>query len=894
MKNNSKHPPIFFLKFFRWFCHPKLKDSIEGDLMELYQEARAENGKLKADLKFVRDVLLLFRPSIIRPMEGYQNLNNYGMIKNYFTIGWRNLLRNKGYSLINILGLAVGMAACLLIVQYVRFEKSYDDFHEQSDNIYRVTMNRYVNGNFKFNSAKTYPAIAPRLKEDFPEIVDYVRLLPDHGIVALEGTDHRHYEDKILLADASFFNVFSYKLLKGEAKNVLQAPNSIALSSSASTKYFGADEPIGKTLNFYKDDGTQETYKVTGIFEDAPTNSHFHFDMVVSYSTLLLRYGNNNPEWRPSEDSWQVDDYYTYVLLDKNALPAELEKKFPDFFSRYKGKLFEARNVREELYLQPIRKIHLYSDLQSEIGPTGNYKFIYCLSLIAGFIIVIAWINYVNLTTAKAADRAKEVGIRKAFGSQRKQLITQFMFESIITNTIALVLSLILYQVGLSFFQTFSGFVFTTTFSDGLFIALILSLSGIVLSSVYPALVLSGFKPIVALKGVIAIPSRGIDLRKSLVLFQFVTAILMITGLLTIRHQINFMKTQALGFDAEKLVIVRAAAYLKTGNEEAYERTSVAFKNNLLQHRPISNVTESGFVPGQEIAWRQGMVRRVVSEPSTVDTYHVFAVDERFFATYSIDVVAGKVFSDAFNPKNAIVVNETAAHRLGFLKAEDALGEEVYVDIDGSNKGRIVGVIKNYHHLSLKDNFQPQLFFHRAATWSYFTVKVAGEHLPEEINIIKKEFTAAFPDNPFDFVFMDQFFDAQYQIDQRFEKVFGLFSLLAIFISCLGLFGLSSYTIIQRTKEIGIRKVLGASIGNIISLLSKDSIKLVLIAGVITLPVAYFSVGYWLNNYAFRIEITWWLLTVPIVLALLLAFATVIIQTIKTALASSINNLRSE
>ena len=816
------------------------------------------------------------------------------MLKNYFKIGWRNLLRSKGYSLINILGLAVGMAACLLIVQYVRFEKSYDDFHEQSDNIYRVTMNRYVNGNFKFNSAKTYPAIAPRLKEDFPEIVDYVRLLPDHGILALEGTDQRHYEDKILLADASFFNVFSYKLLKGEAKNVLQAPNSIALSTSASTKYFGADEPIGKTLNFYKDDGTQETYKVTGIFEDAPTNSHFHFDMVVSYSTLLLRYGNNNPEWRPSEDSWQVDDYYTYVLLDKNALPDELEKKFPDFFSRYKGKLFEARNVREELYLQPIRKIHLYSDLQSEIGPTGNYKFIYYLSLIAGFIILIAWINYVNLTTAKAADRAKEVGIRKAFGSQRKQLITQFMFESIITNAIALVLSLILYQVGLSFFQTFSGFVFTTTFSDGLFIALVLSLCGIVLSSVYPALVLSGFKPIVALKGVIAISGRGIDLRKSLVLFQFVTAILMITGLLTIRQQINFMKTQELGFDVEKLVIVRAAAYLKTGNEEAYERTSIAFKNNLLHHRQISNVTESGFVPGQEIAWRQGMVRRVVSEPSTVDTYHVFAVDERFFATYAIDVVAGKVFSDAFNPKNAIVVNETAAHRLGFVKAEDALGEEVYVDIDGSNKGLIVGVIKNYHHLSLKDNFQPQLFFHRAATWSYFTVKVAGEHLTEEINIIKKEFTAAFPDNPFDFVFMDQFFNAQYQIDQRFEKVFGLFSLLAIFISCLGLFGLSSYTIIQRTKEIGIRKVLGASIGNIISLLSKDSIKLVLIAGVITLPVAYFSVGYWLNNYAFRIEITWWLLTVPIVLALLLAFATVSIQTIKTALASSINNLRSE
>jgi putative ABC transport system permease protein len=840
--DEQSNTPTLFFRFFRWYCHPKLVERIEGDLCEVYYERVERIGKRKADIKFIIDVLLLFRPRIIKPMEGHQHLNNYGMIKSYFTIGWRNLLRNKGYSFINILGLAVGMAACLFIVQHVRFENSYDEFHEQSDNIYRVTMDRYVNGNFKFKSAKTYPAIAPRLKEDFPEIVQYVRLLPDRGIIALEDTDQRYFEDKILLADASFFKVFSFVLLSGEVDHVLESPNTIALSYSTSIKYFGNEEAVGKILNFYKDDGTQETYKVTGVFEDAPTNSHFQFDMLVSYSTLLLRYGNNNPAWRPSEDSWQVDDYYTYVLLDKGAQPSNLEEKFPSFINRYKGELFEAKNVREELYLQPIRKIHLYSDLQSEIGPTGNYRFVYYLSLIAGFIIVIAWINYVNLTTAKAAGRAKEVGVRKVFGSKRKQLITQFMFESIITNAIAFVSSLVLYQASLSIFQTFSGFALANTFSEVLFIAIVLSLTGMVLSSVYPALVLSGFKPMVALKGVFVMPARGIELRKSLVLFQFVTAILMITGLLTIRQQINFMKTRELGFDKEKLVVVRAAAYLKVGTEAAYEKASIAFKNRLLQHRQISNVTESGFVPGQEIAWRQGMVRRVVSEPGTVDTYHVFAVDERFFATYNMDVVAGKVFTDTFNTKHAIVVNETAAHRLGFAKAEDALGEEIYVDIDGSNKGRIVGVIKNYHHLSLKDDFQPQLFFYRAATWSYFTVKVAGENLPEEINIIKKEFTAAFPSNPFDFAFLDQFFDAQYQTDQRFEKIFGLFSLLAIFISCLGLFGLSSYTIIQRTKEIGIRKVLGASIGNIIALLSKDSMKLVLMAGVITLPVAYLSI----------------------------------------------------
>ena len=818
------------------------------------------------------------------------------MIKNYLTIAYRNLLRNKIFSIINILGLAVGMTACLIIVQYVRFEKSYDNFHEHSDNLYRVTMDRYVNGNFKFKSAKTYPAIAPRLKEDFHEIVDYVRLLPDHGIIALEGTDRRYYEDEILLADASFFKVFSFELLKGETDHVLRAPNTIALSLSTAIKYFGDEEAVGKTINFYKDDGTQEVYKVTGIFKDTPANSHLHFDVLVSYSTLQQRYGRNNPDWRPSEDSWEVDDYYTYVLLDKNARSVNLEKKFPRFFSRYKGEIFEARNVREELYLQPVRKIYLYSDLQSEIGMTGNYRFIYYLELIAGFIIIIAWINYVNLTTAKATERAKEVGIRKVFGSQRKQLVSQFLFESILTNAIAFLLSLALYELSLPFFQMFSGFglmntIFERVFALGTILAL--SLTGLVLSSFYPAFVLSGFKPITALKGKIVTQSNGINLRKGLVLFQFITAIIMITGLFTIRQQITFMKTQDLGFDTERLMVIKAASYLKEGTDQAYEKRSVAFKNLLLQHPQISNVSESGFVPGQEIAWRQGMVRRVIG-PGATDTYHVFAVDEHFFGTYDIEVVAGKVFSGTFNSNDAVIINEAAASRLGFAKAEDALGEEIYVDIDGRDKARISGVVKNYHHLSLKNDFQPQVFFYRAATWSYFTVKLAGENLQQEINIIRKEFTAAFPDNPFDYFFLDQFFDAQYQADQRFEKMFGLFSLLAIFISCLGLFGLSSYTIVQRTKEIGIHKVLGASVGNVIALLSKDIIKLVLIAGVLALPFAYIAASYWLHNYAFHIEITWWLLAAPVALALLLALATISIQTIRTARVNPAKSLRYE
>ena len=677
----------------------------------------------------------------------------------------------------------------------------------------------------------------------------------------------------------------------------MEAPNTIVLSHSTAMKYFGDEDAVGKTLNFYKDDGTHEIYKVAGVFEDIPINSHLNCDALISYSTLQQRYAGNNSNGRPSEDSWEVDDYYTYILLERNVVLADLEKKLPEFFSRYKGELFKARDVREELRLQPLREIHLYSDLQSEIGITGNYRFVQYLELVAAFIIIIAWINYVNLTTAKASERAKEVGVRKVFGSQRTQLVVQFLFESVLTNTMALLLALILYESTIPFFQILSGSVLPTTIFESVFVlALVLglSVSGIVLSSFYPAVVLSRFKPILALKGRVTAQGHSFNLRKSLVLFQFIAAILMIAGVLTIRRQIIFMKGQNLGFDTERLVVVKPASYLQEGTEQIYDKRAVAFKNLLLLHPQIVNVTESGFVPGQKIVWRQGMVRRVIRKPSTANTYYVFAVDGRFFDTYGMEVIAGRVFSQGFIPSEAVVINEAAARQLGFTKAEDAIGEEIYVETDGNNKGRVSGVIRNYHHLSLSNDFQPQIFFYRAATWSYFTVKVAGQDLPDEINTIKKEFAKTFPDNPFEYFFLDQFFDAQYQADQRFEKVFGLFSLLAIFISCLGLFGLSAYTIVQRTKEITIHKVLGASVVNIITLLSKDLIKLVLFAGVLTLPITYIAASHWLDSYAFHIEITWWLLVTPVALGLLLTSVTICVQTFKAANANSSKSLRYE
>ncbi len=757
-------------------------------------------------------------------------------------------------------------------------------------------MDRYVDGEFKFSSAKTYPAIAPRLQQDFPEVADYVRLMPDHGILAAESSDQRHYEDDFFLADASFFKVFSYRLHKGNPETVLQDPNSIVLSISTARKYFGDQEPMGNLLNLYKDDGTQEIYKVTGVVEDVPPNSHLYFDFLLSYNILQQRYGRNDPDWRPSEDSWEVDEYYTYVLLDKNVLPNNLEEKLPDFFNRYKGELFQARNVKEVLHLQPIQDIHLYSDLQSELGVTGNFRFVYYLGMVAIFIIVIAWINYINITTAKATDRAKEVGIRKVFGSQRSQLINQFLFESTIVNALALGLAFVLYQILSPFFQTFTGAILPGFFENIIVVGVLLVLSFIciALSSFYPALVLSGFKPITMLKGKITAQNGGINLRKGLVIFQFVTAMLLISGLLTMRAQIHYMKTQNLGFDTENMVILKAASYLKECSEEAYNSRAAFFKEQLLQHPQIKNVTESGFIPGQEIVWRQGLVRRVLSEPSDINTYHIFAVDERFFTTYGMETVAGSVFSETFAPIDAVIINEAAAHKLGFAEPEEAIGEEIYIEMDGRDKGRIAGVIKNYHHLSLKSDFQPQILFYRPATWSYFSVRVAGKNVPEEINTIRKEFAAAFPDNPFDYFFLDQFFEAQYQADQRFGDLFEIFTLLSILIACLGLFGLAFHTTVQRTKEIGIRKVLGASVSNILTLLTQDFVKLVIISSLIALPLTYFIIKAWLKNYAFGIDMGWWLFAAPLGGVILIVLLIVCFHSIKTALMNPVESLRSE
>ena len=892
-----KELPRIPLLFFRWYCHPDYREDIEGDLRERFDKTIEEKGIRAANWGFFKDVMKLFRPGIIRSLEGSYQLNQYGMLKNYFKTAFRNLQKNKMFSLINVMGLAIGMTAFLIISGYVRFEIGYDSFHKNANNIYRVTMDRYVDNEFKFKSAKTYPAIAPRLINDFPGILEHVRLLPDHGILAEEDTGQRYYEDKLFFADASFFQVFSFKLIKGDAKNILLAPNTIALSASTAIKYFGNTEAVGKILNFYKDDGTHEIYKVTGIFEDVPPNSHLQFDILMSYSTLQKRYKSNNPGWKPSEDSWEVDEYYTYVLLDGNLRHTSLEEMLPAFFIRYKGELFNARNVREVLHLQPLLDIHLYSDLQSEIAITGNFRFVYYLIITAIFTMIIAWINYINLTTAKATERAREVGIRKAMGSQRSQLVSQFVVESILVNVLALGITLTFYYLLSPFLQVLPVPIMPVPIFDSMVsFGLILSLSpvGIALSSFYPALVLSGFKPIAALKGKITPRKHGINLRQGLVIFQFATAILMISGLLTIHKQINFMKTQDLGFDTEKLVIVKAASYLKNSSEKAYETKAVTFKEQLLQHPQVINITESGFIPGQEIAWRQGLVRRAVSDSSAINTYHVFAVDERFFVTYNMKVITGRVFSETFTPDDGVIINEDAAYRLGFARVEDAIGEEIYIELDGKNKGQIIAVVNNYHHLSLKNDFQPQIFFYRAATWSYFTVKVAGKSLPEEINTIRKEFASAFPDNPFDYFFLDHYFDAQYIADQWFGKILGFFSLLAIIIATFGLFALSSYTTIQRTKEIGIRKVLGASVENIVTLLFKDFIKLMLIAGTLALPLTYWVIHQWLENYAFHIKITIWLLVTPVTFVLVLALAATGVQTIRAALRNPINSLRSE
>lgn len=807
------------------------------------------------------------------------------MLRNYLKTAFRNLWKNKLFSSVNIFGLALGMLACLLILQYVAREKSYDQFHKNKARIFRIAMEKQEPGEAKQDFAFTFPAVAPHLLREFPEVEKAVRLRRTGGLVAYK--DQRYGEQGIVYADSSLFDIFSFEVARGNIKAALSEPGKGAVSESMAVKYFGAENPIGKTIEV----GTAGTpFEVAAVFKDIPENSHLDFDFAFSYATYI---GLMAARGGDAEGSWTWSDFYTYVLLQPDAGIASLEAQLPAFAERHIGKQMEDGNFKIRFFPQPLEDIYLHSKLGYEFRPTGNARYVYAMMAIALFVIVIAWFNYINLSTARSLDRAREVGVRKVVGARRGQLMRQFLLESALVNFAALALALLAANGLMPAFGQLVGKEITFSLLQEPwfwgFVAVLFA-AGALLAGLYPAVVLSAHRPIRVLKSnQPAAAGSGGNLRRGLVGLQFVATIALIAGSLAIYRQVSYMRQKDLGIDIEQTLVLQDMTY----KDSSYTERIRSFREELLRHPDVRSVAASGDIPGKEVGNSWGL--RWANSPSDgFKRFRTFLVDRSFFRLYGAELVAGREFNEPFETdRQAIVLNRTAVRVFGFENPEAALGEEIVAG-NGQSLGRVVGVIRDYHQESLQFDYKPICYWYQPYGYSYYSLKAEAGNPQELRRFAEGQWKAHFPESPVSVFFLDEFYEAQYQADLRFGYAFGLFTLLAVLVACLGLFGLSSFSITRRTREIGIRRVLGASISQILMLLSQEYVRLILAASVLALPAAYYFLGRWLDNYAYAITLSWWFFLLPIVLALAIAAITVSWQAVRAAVRNPAEALRYE
>lgn len=801
------------------------------------------------------------------------------MIGNHLTFTFRYISRSKAFTFINVAGLAIGMMACILILQYVVHELSYDEFHLNKDRIFRVQQDRYSNGELSTRWAAGSVGIGPDLKANFPEVERYTRLLRTDAILSRKDVYFR--EDALYYASEDFFQIFSIKLIAGESSSVLKDPSTIVLSQSLAKKYFSDQDPIGKILHC---SAHNVDCQVTGIFEDLPDNTHMKIEALISFVTLQ----------KSLEDplmTWEWDGFPTYILLNEKADANALEAKLPGFVEKRVGEQLKKTSAGITFHLQPLTSIHLDSNLIGEFKPNGNRQSTYFLCTIAVLILVIAWINYVNLSTAKSIERASEVGVRKVLGGFRSQLIQQFLFESVLLNVTAFVVS-IFFVVLLtpSFSELTNRDLGYALFKQNLFwIAVgILIFGGALVSGIYPAFLLSSYKPVEVLKGKFKNTSSGVRFRKGMVVLQFISSFTLMIGTFTVYTQIRFMRDKELGVNIDHSLVLHSPDLTDGTIGEKFQ----AFKLKIEQYPEVVSVSAASEVPGHQPGSNAEGIRRLSQREEDSKQYRVIHIDHNFIDAFGLKVIAGRGFlGDQANDRKNVVLNEFAASLMGFKKPEDALDDKI---IFQSDTLRIVGVLRNYHHESLKKAFDPLIFRYHPGAFGFYSIKFNSASVRESLGVIEKEWKEMFPGDPFIYFFLDDHYNQQYRADQQFGKVIGMFSWLAIIIACLGLYGLSSLTAIQRTKEIGVRKILGASVPGILAMVSKDYIMLLIVAIVPSVLLGRWVMVMWLSNFAYKIPLTWWIFAIPGVTVVTIAMITVSIQTIKVARANPIKSLRYE
>jgi putative ABC transport system permease protein len=808
------------------------------------------------------------------------------MFKNYFKIAVRNLWRHKSFTAINILGLAIGIATCLLILLYVQNELSYDRFNEKASQIVRVIFRGKMNGGDEIREANVMPPVAQTFKKDFPEVLDATRIR-SYGTPRVTYGNKVFREDAMAFVDANFFNVFTIPFIKGDATTALQQPNTVVISRSVSKKYFGNEDPIGKVLQL-KDNNAALT--VTGMFDEIPTNSHFeHFGLLASLASL--------PEAK--EDTWMASNFFTYLILPKAYDYRKLEPKLRQEVDKYIGpQLQKAMGVSMsqfrqsgnniEFKLQPLTSIHLHSDLTGDMQPSGDIQYVYIFSVVAVFMLLIACINFMNLSTAGASKRAKEVGIRKVMGSIKSQLVRQFMVESLLLTAVALILAVLLMEAALPYFNRFTHLNLTLQITSNPYIIPALLLFGLItgiLAGSYPAFFLSSFNPITVLKGKFTSGKKSIGLRSALVIFQFFISISLIIGTIVVYQQLSYIQHKKLGYDKDQVIVVQESYWL--GNSEE------AFKQQLLQDPRVRNVSSSGYLPAGPSYGNNFLVYADNHSSQLVNTLR-YEVDYNYIPVLGMQMAAGRNFSKGFGADStAIIINETAARSFGWK------GDAMQHTLTRSNSDgntityHVIGIVKDFHFKSLHELITP-LVMTLGSDNSNIIVKAKTKDIAGLLTSMKKNWDALTTKSSFTYTFLDDRFNSTYQAEQNIGLILGIFAGLTIFVACLGLFALATFSAEQRTKEIGIRKVLGAEVSGIVTLLSRDFLKLVAIAFVIATPIVWLVMNKWLQDFAYRIQVSWWMFLIAAVAVLLIALFTVGFRAIKAAVVNPVKSLRTE
>jgi len=810
------------------------------------------------------------------------------MIKNYIKIAWRNLIKNKGFTAINIIGLSLGIGCFVIIAMFVTDELSYDHFNEKADRIYRINSDIQFGGTDLSMSVSADP-MGETLKNDYPEVEQYVRIYASNGSKLIKKGSEYINENLVAHADSTLFDVFTLPAIVGNTKTALNEPNTVVISETAAIRYFGsAEKAIGEFLD--TDDNTSTLYEVTAVIEDMPRNSHFRFDFFFSMDNVDYRFG-----------SYLSHNFHTYVLLRPDVDYKEFNKNFPEVIDKYilpQAKQFmQIKSMKEfedagnslEYSLFPVTDIHLRSDRGIELSANGNIQYVYIFSAVALFILLLACINFMNLTTARSSGRAKEVGIRKVLGSERKALIWQFLTESILISILALFIGLLFVRLTLGWFNDISGkeMVMSALLTPK-FVLFLLVFPFIIgaFAGVYPAFFMSSFKPITVLKGKLSTGHRKDTLRNFLVVFQFATSIILIVGTVVIYKQLNHIQTSELGFNKDQVLVVN--------NTGIPEETRQSLKDEIVQLTDVESASFGGFLPVSNSSRSDTTFStETVMTESNAFNMQYWRADYDYLENMNMKMLEGRFFSREFgSDSTAIIINETAARLAGF---DNPVGKNLYgMDGNGgSTTYHIIGVIKNFNYASLKENVGALSLRLGNNSWvtayRFKTNDVAGL-----VDIIEKKYKAVATGMPFDYSFLDESFDNMYRQEKRVGSVALTFALLAIIIACLGLLGLATYIAEQRRKEIGIRKVLGASVANIVRMLSTDFVKLVLLAFVIATPIAWWLMNKWLQDFASRIDLSWSIFAVTGLIALLVALITLSFQAIRAAISNPVKSLRTE